>query len=107
MRISDWSSDVCSSDLLERTVPGSFYVNALAVFEGYRDCGIGTRLLQAAAGRATAVGCTRLSLLVFARNLAAARLFERNGYRAVDSRPVAATPCRPGDDCGLLMVRAL
>src|SRR3546814_3144120 len=84
MRISDWSSDVCSSDLLERTVPGSFYVNALAVFEGYRDCGIGTRLLQAAAGRATAVGCTRLSLLVFARNLAAARLFERNGYRAVD-----------------------
>lgn len=92
---------------LELTMPGSFYVNALAVFEGYRDCGIGTRLLQAAAGRATALGCTRLSLLVFSQNLGAVRLYERNGYRAVDSRPVPAHPCHPYDDRVLLMLRAL
>ena len=69
--------------------------------------GIGTRLLQAAAGRATAQGCTRLSLLVFGRNRRAVRLYERNGYRTVDSRPVPAPPCRPWDDSALLMVRAL
>jgi len=92
---------------LEMTVPGSYYVNALAVFEGYRDAGIGTRLLQAAAGRATAQGCTRLSLLVFAQNIGAVRLYERNGYRAVDSRTTPAHPARPWDDRILLMVRAL
>lgn len=92
---------------LELTVPGSFYVNALAVFDGYRDSGIGTRLLQAAAGRATAQGCTRLSLLVFSQNLGAVRLYERNGYRAIDSRAVSAHPCHPYDDRILLMVRAL
>ena len=52
---------------LEARVPGSFYVNALAVFDAYRDSGIGTRLLQAAAGRATALGCPRLSLMVFSQ----------------------------------------
>lgn len=92
---------------LELTVPGSFYVNAVAVFEAYRDCGIGTRLLQAAAGRATAQGCTRLSLLVFARNRGKIRLCERNGYRTVDSRPLPAHPAHPWDDRILLMVRAL
>lgn len=92
---------------LELTVPGSYYINALAVFDGYRDCGVGTRLLQAAAGRATALGCNRLSLLLLGRNIGAARLFERNGFRAIDSRPLAAHPCRPGADRVHLMVRAL
>ena len=92
---------------LELEAPDSFYVNALAVFDGYRDNGIGTRLLQAAAGRATALGCPRLSLLVFSQNLGAVRLFERNGYRAVASRPVAAHPCHPYDDRILLMARTL
>lgn len=92
---------------LEYQVPGSFYINALAVFEGYRDAGVGTRLLQAAAGRATSLGCTRLSVQVFSQNIGAVRLYERNGFRKVDSRPVEPHPCHPYDDRVLLMLRAL
>lgn len=92
---------------LEYRVPGSFYINALAVFDGYRDSGVGTRLLQAAASRATSLGCTRLSLQVFSQNRAAVRLYERNGFRTIDSRPVEPHPCHPYDDRVLLMLRAL
>lgn len=92
---------------LEYRVPGSFYVNVLAVFDGWRDSGIGTRLLQAAASRATALGCTRLSVQVFSQNIGAVRLYERNGFRMIDSRPIKAHPCYPYDDRILLMVRAL
>jgi ribosomal protein S18 acetylase RimI-like enzyme len=92
---------------LEARVPGSFYVNALAVFDAYRDSGIGTRLLQAAAGRATALGCPRLSLMVFSQNIGAVRLYERNGYRAIDARPIPPHSCHPYDDRVLLMARTL
>lgn len=92
---------------LEVAAEGGFYINALAVFDEHRDAGVGTRLLQAAAGRATAVGSTRLSALAFERNLGAVRLYERNGYKVLDSRPLPSSPCRPYDDRLLLMVRAL
>jgi len=92
---------------LEFEVPGSFYVNALAVFDSCRDSGIGTRLLQAAAGRATALGCPRLSLMVFSQNIGAVRLYERNGYRTIEARPVPAHPCHSYDDRVLRMARTL
>lgn len=92
---------------LEFEVPGSFYVNALAVFDSYRDSGIGTRLLQAAAGRASALGCPRLALMVFSQNIGAVRLYERNGYRTIAARLVPAHPCHPYDDRVLLMARTL
>lgn len=92
---------------IEYRVPGSFYVSVLAVFDGYRDSGVGTRLLQAAAGRATSLGCTRLSMQVFCRNIAAIRLYERNGFRIVDSRAVEPHPSHPYDGRILLMTRPL
>lgn len=92
---------------LEAQVPGSYAIKVLAVYDGHRDSGLGTRLLQAAASRATAMGCTRLSAQVLGRNLGAIRLYERNGFRTVDSRPIAPHPGRPYDDRVLLMLRAL
>ncbi|MEQ9330515.1 GNAT family N-acetyltransferase [Thalassobaculum sp.] len=92
---------------LERQVTGSFYINVLAVFDGYRDYGIGTRLLQAAASRATALGCTQLSAQTFSRNIGAVRLYERNGFRILDSRRIEPHPSHPHDDRILLMLRAL
>lgn len=92
---------------LASLVPGSYLVNMLAVYDGHRDSGIGTRLLQAAASRATAHGCTRLSAQVFGQNLGAVRLYERNGFRTVDSRPVAMGSCRARGDRILLMLRSL
>ncbi len=92
---------------LEYQVPGSFYINILAVFDGFRDSGIGTRLLQAAAGRATSLGCTRLAVQVFSQNIAAVRLYERNGFRAVDLRRIEPHPSHTYSDRILLMQRTL
>lgn len=92
---------------LEYQMPGAFYINALAVFARFRDLGIGTRLLQAAASRATALGCTRLAHQVFSGNRAAVRLYERNGFRQVDSRPLEPQPGHSSDGRVLLMVRPL
>ncbi len=92
---------------LEYQVPGAFYINALAVFERFRDLGVGTRLLQAAASRATALGCTRLAHQVLSSNRAAVRLYERNGFRQVDSRAIEPHPGHPLDGRVLLMVRPL
>lgn len=92
---------------LEAQVPGSYYVNILSVYDGFRDSGVGTRLLQAAASRATSLGCTRLSVQVFNQNIGAVRLYERNGFRAVDSRPIEPHPSHPYNDRILLMQRAL
>lgn len=92
---------------LECQVPGSFYVSVLSVFDAFRDAGIGTRLLQAAAGRATSLGCTRLSAQVFSQNIGAVRLYERNGFRTVDSRRIEPHHSHPYDDRILLMQRAL
>ena len=92
---------------LEAQVPGSYYVNILSVYDAFRDSGLGTRLLQAAASRATSLGCTRLSVQVFNQNIGAVRLYERNGFRAVDSQPIEPHPGHPYDDRILLMQRAL
>lgn len=53
---------------------------AVAVAEGHRGTGIGTRLLHELAGAARAAGLERLSLSVDADN-PALRLYERLGYR--------------------------
>ncbi len=92
---------------LEDRAPGGFQIGILAVYGGHRDSGVGTRLLQAAASRATSLGCTRLSVRVFSQNIAALRLYERNGFRTVDSRPIEPHPSHPCTDRVLLLTRPL
>ncbi len=92
---------------LEYQVPGSFYVNALGVFEAYRRCGIGSALLAIAETRAAAAGCGSLSVQVFAENRAAHRLYERCGYAVADRRPIIAHACYPYSTEVLLMTRSL
>jgi GNAT superfamily N-acetyltransferase len=53
---------------------------AVAVLDGQRGGGIGTRLMNELAAAARAAGCTRLSLSVDAEN-SALRLYERLEYR--------------------------
>ncbi|GAB4226831.1 MAG: N-acetyltransferase [Kiloniellaceae bacterium] len=90
---------------LEYQVPGSYYVNALAVFEAYRRCGIGAALLAIAESRASAAGCDRLSVQVFAENQEAFRLYQRSGYSVTDRRPIISHPCYPYSTEVLLMTR--
>ncbi len=90
---------------LEHQVPGSYYINALAVFAPYRGSGIGTALLAIAEARAAAAGCDTLSVQVFAENESACRLYRRCGYAVVDRRPVVAHACYPYSTEVLLMTR--
>jgi ribosomal protein S18 acetylase RimI-like enzyme len=76
----------------EMEVPGSFYIAGLAVLPEYRDRGIGTRLLRAARERARALGAAELSLIVFAGNDDALRLYAREGFKEIDRRRVVPHP---------------
>ncbi len=90
---------------LEYQVPGSFYVNALAVFDAYRGAGIGSALLAIAETRAKETDCALLSVQVFAENLGAYRLYLRCGYAVTDRRPIIAHECYPYSTEVLLMTR--
>ena len=52
----------------------------LGVHPDFRDRGIGSRLLEAALGRADEIGLERVDLEVFASNEGAIRLYERYGF---------------------------
>ncbi|MEQ8354780.1 MAG: GNAT family N-acetyltransferase [Kiloniellaceae bacterium] len=92
---------------LEHQVPGSFYVNALAVFESCRRRGIGHALLALAESRAAAAGCALLSVQVFAENADACRLYRHCGYAVADRRPIVAHACYPHSTEVLLMTRSV
>lgn len=90
---------------LEWVVPGSFYVNALAVDAAWRSHGIGSALLDAAGRRASAAGARLLSLAAFSQNERAVALYRRLGWRVVAERPVVPHPSHAYDDRILLMTK--
>lgn len=93
---------------LEHQSVGSFYVNALAVFPGRRDGGIGRTLLAAAEDRARSLGAAHMSIQAFEQNTGAVRLYERIGYERADTRPVRDHPCQPYYDGDVvLLLKAL
>lgn len=92
---------------LEREVGGSYYINALAVREGFRGRGIGTRLLRLLAPLARDAGCSLMSVGVFAENTDALRLYRREGFRVAAERPLIAHPCYTRTDRTLMLVKPL
>ncbi|WP_424968498.1 GNAT family N-acetyltransferase [Dinoroseobacter sp. S375] len=80
---------------LEKHSVGTWYINALAVFEAARGTGLGTRLLHAAEGLAKARGLPAMSIQVYGQNTGAVRLYERMGYSFVASEPVRLHPSPP------------
>jgi ribosomal protein S18 acetylase RimI-like enzyme len=90
---------------LEHEVPGTFYINAFAVLEGFRGRGIGAALLEAARQRAAELGCALLSVQAFSENPRSVAFYERHGFRRIAERPVVPHPCYPYTDRTLLLVR--
>lgn len=72
----------------ELEIPGSFHVAGLALFPIFRGRGIGSRLLDMAEKRARKLGCREISLIVFAENGEAVRLYAQNGFRIVKTRRI-------------------
>lgn len=86
---------------------GSYYIMAVAVYAGFRGCGIGKRLMAEAETAAKAKGFTEMSLNVFAENQDAVRLYETLGYQERTRQPVVGhDKIRYGGDY-LLMTRDL
>lgn len=59
-------------------------IQDLNVLPEYRGRGVGRRLLDAAEGKARALGCCKLTLEVGDRNAIARRVYERAGFRQAD-----------------------
>lgn len=85
----------------------SYYVAGIAVRADMRRRGIGTKMLRMAELRAITRGLNSVSLIAFAENKASVRLYDRLGYKVVDSRPVVPHPCIPYGGSALLMVKEL
>ncbi len=73
---------------LENAAPGTWYVNVLAAEPAHRGRGYGSSLLSAAEDVARDLGKTGMSIIASDGNPGARRLYERFGYRHVDSRPM-------------------
>ncbi|WP_020410555.1 GNAT family N-acetyltransferase [Hahella ganghwensis] len=92
---------------LESKVPGSWYLNAIATYEQYRGKGVGRRLMDDVEQQARSHGCTQISLIVASENQVAGELYQRLGYRPVESRAVVPYPgCLHGGEW-VLMVKKL
>lgn len=81
--------------VLEKLAVGTWYINALAVFDHARNNGIGAQLLGAAEQRARQSGFDRMSIQFYEQNTGAARLYQRSGYAVVARDPVRLHPCPP------------
>lgn len=85
----------------------SYYVCGVAVMDTWRGRGIGSRLMALAETDAREKGFDKLSLLVFDQNRGAKSLYDRLGYKVIDSREVAPHPLIHYDGDILLMVKTL
>jgi ribosomal protein S18 acetylase RimI-like enzyme len=85
--------------------PNSWYVCGVALFPEHRGRGIGTELMATAEAQARERGFDTLSLVAFAENRGAVRLYQRLGYRIVDHAPIVPHPMIPYTGDALLMTR--
>lgn len=76
----------------ELELADSLYISGIALHPAYRGLGLGSRFIQAMRERAKAEGLAHLSLICFAENIAALRLYERLGFSAIDRRVVVPHP---------------
>lgn len=90
-------------DFYSSRVEGSYFLDAMCVEETYRGFGIGKSLLDRTKSKARTEGYTELSLIVFADNNQAIRLYEDQGFKVV--KHIALTPHSlvPHEDGCLLM----
>jgi len=77
---------------LESLVPGSWYLNVLAVHAEFRGRGLGSRLLSKTAQIASEAQAASVSLIFESGNESAARLYAHHGYVEKARRPRQTFP---------------
>jgi ribosomal protein S18 acetylase RimI-like enzyme len=92
---------------LESRAPGSFYVNALGVYEHFQGMGFGKALMAAAEQIATEQDIQVLSLIVASENRRASSLYHHLGYREIHRLPIVGYPGRLHGGDWVLMTKSL
>ena len=88
---------------LEAQAPGSWYINAIAVYEEYRGKGIARKLMECSEEQARSERCDSMSLIVASENSNAKKLYEYLGFISIASLPVISYPgCLHGGDWVLM-----
>lgn len=77
---------------LEAQAPGTWYINAVAIFPEFQGKGFGSRLLRLAETLARNNELKAMSLIVARENRGAALLYERMGFDPVAERPIVPYP---------------
>jgi GNAT superfamily N-acetyltransferase len=85
----------------------SLYLSGLATVESHRNRGIGRALLEACYAKARRLGQADISLICFAKNQGAMRLYRREGFEPVKSASVVPHPLIHHDGEVVLMARAV
>ncbi len=91
----------------DMTLADSFFLDAIAVFDGFRSHGVGTRLMEKAIEEAGESGLKTMSLVAFAENATACELYRRHGFEERIRRPATAHPALRFTGDFLLMAREL
>jgi len=73
-------------------VPDTLYISSLALHDGWRNKGLGLKLLVEAQVRADEMGLKGLSLIDYAENTGARRFYERHGFEVVKTCLIVPHP---------------
>ena len=92
---------------LEALAPGSWYLNVLATYPGFRGMGCGTKLLTFAETAARNAQRRTVSLIAADTHQAALRLYRSQGYTDVESRPVVKGDWQVDAQHWVLMTKAI
>lgn len=90
---------------LEDLVPGTWYVNILASYPAFRGRGYGSELLGIAEQLAAITLRQGLSIIVSDGNTGARRLYERNGYVEIATRPMVKDGWEVDGETWVLLVK--
>lgn len=92
---------------LEALAPGSWYLNVLASYEGFRGKGLGSALLARAESIATEAGHDSISLIAADTHQDARRLYAAKGYREIARRAVVKDDWQVDAHEWILLVKPL
>ncbi|MHA7964513.1 GNAT family N-acetyltransferase [Paenibacillus sp. CAU 1782] len=90
-RLAELYGAQAAEELVAECSPGDYYLDTVAVAEGYRGQGVAKGLLAAFESRGKLSGCSRLSLIVEPYNEKATSLYRGLGYREDGKLPVSGT----------------
>ena len=76
----------------ELELPGSLYISGMALFPEFRGKGLGSTLLDLAKAHARSQQFPAISLVAFAGNTGAVRLYNRHGFKIIHRRRVHPHP---------------